>query len=174
MKNNNITTVYKERLRLALSYQKNGDIKQAEAIYRMLITNEEAQEIVYSQLALICAKSNRIKEAKKLASKALDCNPASIESSLLLGDIFRSERNYSSAVTHYRVALQKNPNIAIAQYNLSISLSALGLLDESIASCRLAIKLNPDLLQAKFHLGQVFMAQNNNEKAKTVFENLIN
>jgi tetratricopeptide (TPR) repeat protein len=176
-KNNNnslsVSAVQIENFQRAVAFQKSGDMHSAETIYRALIKEQVVQETIYSQLALICAQTNRLGEAKALSLTALDLNPISANSLLLLGDIFRVERNFSSAVQYYQLALIQTPNNAIAHYNLSISFNELGLLDKSLKSCHLAIALNSSLIQAKHHLAQVLMNQNNHKEAKIVLKGLL-
>ena len=174
-KNNSlsVSAVQIANFQRAIAYQKNGDIHRAETIYRTLISEQLVQESIYTQLALICAQTSRIDEAKSLSLKSLSLNPTSANSLLLLGDIFRVERDFLSAVKHYQLALIQMPNNAIAQYNLSISFNELGLLDKSLKSCQLAIALNPNLIQAKYHLAQVLMNQNNYKDAKAVLKGIL-
>ncbi|MFQ3195132.1 MAG: Tfp pilus assembly protein PilF [Colwellia sp.] len=177
-KNNNsntpiISKTHIESLRLASTLHKNGKIQQAEKIYRSLVSAYIAQETIYSQLALICAQTNRMNEAKALSFKALDINSNLVDSLLLLGDIFRIERNFPLSVQNYKLALEQVPNHATAHYNLSISFASLGLINESLASCRLAISINPKLSHAKYHLGQTLLMQNNHKEAKLVFTEII-
>lgn len=162
----------KKHLNLALKLQRDGQYNQAEAIYRSFIAKNMLNETVFSQLALICAQTNRIDEAKILSLKTLEMFPDSVTSLLMMGDIYRVERNFTHAVEHYQAALRVSSNNAIAQYYLSICFAELGLLDKSIMSCKSAIKIDPKLTEAVFHLGQVLIQQNNLVDSKAIYQKL--
>ncbi len=62
-----------------------GNIQIAESEYRKLVATQIRLPQVYSQLALICAKTNRIDEAKQHWTFALELSPTFTDALLGLG-----------------------------------------------------------------------------------------
>ena len=93
-----ITNHQKECLIRAEKAQANRDWRAAEFEYRKLVADKIKLPQVYSQLALICAMSNRINEARELWNFALKLSPNFIGALMGLGDICKYERNFSKAV----------------------------------------------------------------------------
>ena len=147
-----------------------GNIALAESEYRKLIASDIKIPQVYTQLAVICAKSNRIDEAKNLWMFALKLSPNFPEALLGLGDICKFERNFKQAITFYQQALSATPNIAIGHLNLSFCYLQLGKLDESEQSCLNALTVMPSFPQAEDHLGQIYIAKDELAKAVALFE----
>ena len=148
-----------------------GNLNIAESEYRKLIATQIKLPQVYTQLALICAKTNRINEAKGLWMFALKLSPDFPDALLGLGDICKFERDFKKAISYYQQAISSNPKIAPAHLNLSFSFLQLGMLDESEQSCLKALKLLPNYIQAQDHLGQIYIAKGNLDKAQALYEN---
>jgi tetratricopeptide (TPR) repeat protein len=147
-----------------------GNIQIAESEYRKLVATQIRLPQVYSQLALICAKTNRIDEAKQHWTFALELSPTFTDALLGLGDLCKFERNFIKAISYYQQALTSNPKIAPAHLNLSFSFLQIGMLDESEQSCLKALSLLPNYIQAQDHLGQIYMAKGRLDQAKAVYE----
>ena len=59
----------------ALSLINQGELEEAEKIYRQLISKGTNNHIVYANLAVLCGKRNNQKERVSLLNKALELNP---------------------------------------------------------------------------------------------------
>lgn len=178
MNNNNaasimITSQQHECIIRAEKAQASRNFKQAELEYRKLIAQNIQLPSVYSQLALICAMSNRINEAEKLWSFTLKLAPNFIGALTGLGDICQFERNFTKAISYYQKAIVENPKFSMGYLSLSMSLMQLRKLDESEQACRKAIELESGLLQAKDYLGQILVTKGKLSEAQVIFEQLI-
>ena len=72
---------------------------------------------------------------------------------------------YGEAVSHYRRALEIDPDFAAAHGDLGAALQGLGRLDAAIESYEAALALAPDHAKAHYSLGNALQAQNRNEAA---------
>ena len=165
-----ISTEQKNSLLKAEKAISAGNLNEAESEYRKLIASKIKLPQVYSQLALICAQSNRISEAKSLWTFTLELSPNFPGALLGLGDMYKFERNFKNAIAYYQQALVSNANIAPAHLNLSFCYLQIGMLDESEQSCLQALKLVPSYIQAEDHLGQIYMAKGCLNQAKAIYE----
>ncbi|XQW86439.1 tetratricopeptide repeat-containing sulfotransferase family protein [Thalassotalea piscium] len=169
----NVTEQQKINLTRANEAFVNQDIRTAELAYRKLISENISSSTPYTQLALICARSNRIGEAKTLWTDALALSPGCIDALLGLGDIAKYERNFLQAASYYKKVIVENPNHALAYLSLSYCLQQAGKLDDSEKACRQAISIAPHYSQAKEFLGQVLIAKGEYSKAKEWLNQLI-
>lgn len=74
----------------------------------------------WANLALAQLKTNDIPQAKQSAANALQLEPQSATLENLLGLIDVEDGAYKTAEKHYSRALELNPNLANAHYNLAL------------------------------------------------------
>lgn len=74
----------------------------------------------WANLALAQLKTNDISQAKQSAANALQLEPQSATLENLLGLIDVEDGAYKTAEKHYSRALELNPNMANAHYNLAL------------------------------------------------------
>lgn len=166
-----ITPEQKNSLLIAEKATSVGNINLAESELRKLVSSQIKLPQVYTQLALICAQTNRIIEAKSLWEFVLELSPNYPDALLGLGDVCKFERNFKKAITYYQQAIASNAKIAPAHLNLSFCYLQIGMLDDSEQSCLKALNLLPQYIQAQDHLGQIYIAQGNLDQAKALYEN---
>ncbi|MDO6445720.1 sulfotransferase [Colwellia sp. 1_MG-2023] len=169
-KQQTITPQQRDCLQRAEKAVSAGNIPLAESEYRKLIASHIQIPQVYSQLAVICAQSNRIDEAKKLWMFALQLSPNFPDALIALGDVCKFERNFKQAIVYYLQALSAKPKLAIGHLNLSFCYLQIGKLEESEQSCLNALAIIPNFSQAEDHLGQIYIVKNELGKAQALFE----
>ncbi|GAA6205480.1 MULTISPECIES: sulfotransferase [Thalassotalea] len=163
-----ITPQQREGLQKAEKAISTGNLSLAEIEFRKLVESHIQLPQVYSQLALICAKTNRIEEAKSLWTFSLKIVPNFPDALLGLGDICKFERNFKQAIHYYQQVLNVNPKISLGHLNLSYCYLQIGKLDESEQSCLKALTITPNFLQGEEHLGQIYIAKGELDKAKAL------
>ncbi|GHE98319.1 tetratricopeptide repeat-containing sulfotransferase family protein [Thalassotalea profundi] len=164
-----------EKQQLLLAEQAFGqrDLQKAESIYRSLIKENISLPEPYSQLALICAMTNRIDEARSLWSYVLEIHPQFIGALLGLGDICKFEKNYTNAINYYQKVTLLNKKHALSFLNISYCLKQLGKFSESETACKKAITISPNYKQAKEFLGELLVIKGDFEQANKVLNQLI-
>jgi Flp pilus assembly protein TadD len=69
------------------------------------------------------------------------------------------------SISHYRIALELDPTLLPAHYNLGYALQRKGQLDEAISHYRIALELDPTLLPAHYNLGYVLQQKGQLDEA---------
>ncbi|GAA5133478.1 tetratricopeptide repeat-containing sulfotransferase family protein [Thalassotalea piscium] len=149
------------------------DFQTAESLYRQLIQENVQVPKIYTQLAMLCAMSNRIAEAKSLWTYALTIAPAFVDALLGLGDICKYEKNFIKAADYYKKVIAGNPQHALAYLNLSYCYKQIGKLNDSITACEKALAIAPNYIQAKEFLGQVLITKGDLTQAKQVLNSVL-
>jgi tetratricopeptide (TPR) repeat protein len=91
-------TYVKARYNMGVTYDKLGQLKYAEFVYRILIRDHPDFALAYDSLAVTLSKSGRAREALPFHQKAINLNPNdpsfyynSAVSFLILGDLKNAE-----------------------------------------------------------------------------------
>jgi tetratricopeptide (TPR) repeat protein len=71
------------------------------------------------------------------------------------GNRYRSQKQYDKAVDSYKLAIEQNPSLFAAYYNLGTTYAAMGRMSDALAPIRTAVKLAPDNANAHDALGRV-------------------
>jgi predicted O-linked N-acetylglucosamine transferase (SPINDLY family) len=138
-----------------------GKLREAEAIYKELISEGTNNPITYGNLAKICGMQSRFDELKELIKKALELNPSYPEAHNYLGNSLRQQGDIGGAIKAYNNAIQLNPNYAKAHNNLGIALMQQGDPTAAIDSFFTVIQLKHNLPEAHNDLGIALMQQGN-------------
>jgi len=165
---NTLSLAMKTKLTHATKVYQSGDLTKAEQLFKALLQEGVPHPLIHSTLASILARTERLKDATQVAIIGLKSFPAAFDLLVLLGNLYRIERNFPESVSYYKKALVITPNADLVHFNLSLSLAPLGLFDESEHYCKTAISINPSLTQAKIHLSSLLLQQNKLEEAKSV------
>jgi Flp pilus assembly protein TadD len=147
----------KERQAVALINQ--GNLQEAETVYRELIAAGTSNHIVYSNLAAICGIQGRFDELINLIRKALELDPNNSEAHNNLGVALKKQGDLAAAIACYDKALELNPNYTEAHNNLGNALREQGDLAAAIASCNKALELKPNYPEAHNTLGMALQEQ---------------
>jgi protein O-GlcNAc transferase len=115
-------------------------------------------------------QDGNIQEAKQICEKILIKIPKDFNALHLLGIIYCGIGNYESATKYIGEALQHNPNIADAHFNLGAALKKQGQYHKAITCYQRALQLNPYFPEAYCNLGVIFLEQGHYEEAMIYFE----
>jgi len=159
-------------IQIAKKYQKEGNIYQANQIYRKLINQKNYTYDLLFSYGLFNKEINNFKIAKNLFVLSIKKYPSKINSYILLAEILRKENNVSDAIKALRAAknIEKlNPDI---DYNLSISYKNIKLLKEAILAIDSAIKKRPENQIYKILKADILIESFQDEKAKELLQYL--
>lgn len=109
--------------------------------------------------------------AAKLRAR-LDSGRGGLQLRLTLAEALIAADKREEALEVARETAQLNPNVAVAAYGVGRALAALELLPVAIAELQRALRLDPNMDEARFELGYAWMAAGEAEKALEVFEQL--
>src|SRR5580692_181071 len=112
------------------------------------------------------------KRADELAKRALAIDPQLPEAHVAMARFYGENYNYAEAVREARVAVQEEPDNALAWDMLSWALGYETPAEpaESEKAAREAIRLNPALSYAQYHLGRALYLQGHFPEAMSAFD----
>ena len=110
----------KNKLDLAKNYLSSGNFLEAKKIYSQLINKGiTSYELLFSY-ALLSRNCSEFKFAKELLFRSISKYPAQVGHYILLAEILRLEKDFSSAQKLLFTACKINPRNSNSIYNLSL------------------------------------------------------
>ncbi len=115
-------------------------------------------------------ESGDLDQAESVAAKAFEIKPDSLKGHLLLGDVAMRRGDYAGAEKHY-LAAAKAEKLYIEPLKKLVDLCAeSGELDKKLFYLNRLDALSPLNFERKVAIGEVYLAKDDTEKAKTYFE----
>jgi Flp pilus assembly protein TadD len=154
----------RNELRQAAAQHARGEIAQAEAKYRELLTHAPGNAELLHLIGVAALQQNRKEEAVDLMQQAVQINPKIAEYHNNLGIALDALDRREESVASYREALKLKPVYPEAHNNLAGTLAMVGNLDEAIAEYQIAVEQNPNYAEAWDNLGSTLrLARRNDE-----------
>jgi predicted TPR repeat methyltransferase len=142
-----------EAMAIAVLFQKNGQLGEAERIYREILTVVPDHPDAVHFAGILAHQQGRSDEGIAMIERSLALDPDQADCYSNLGIIFKALGRLDEAVTAYEHAIALNPDHANAYSNLGVLYRAQGKPVESEAAYRTAIRLDPDHIDAYHNLG---------------------
>lgn len=128
----------------AIKYHMDGDLLNAEKIYREAISIGYLDSAIFANLGVICNSFGRVEEAISLYNKAIDVDHSDFSAHYNLGGIYLEIGEFEQALTSTLKSLELNSSFPDALINLGCIYRELGYFDQALASCYEAIELKPE------------------------------
>ena len=157
--------------KLAETLLKNHKLKEAEEVYRRLISLGVANHSSYVNLALICGMAGRFDEILDLLKRALEINSNHANTYNLLGLELHRLNEISQAIAAYEKATELQSNLWSAHFNLGKLHSDQSRYNEAILIFQNVVDNNPDYQEAHLQLGFALMEQRELDVALLSLEN---
>ncbi len=93
---------------------------------------------------------------------------------LYIGNALAFQEDWEDALREYLEAVQTDPQLAEAHYNLGVAFAALGQLDRAISAFKEALEHNPNLYEAHFSLGRCYQRFDDAGRAYIHYSNACN
>lgn len=148
-----------EKLDLALSHHRAGRLREAEQLYRELLSIEPNDADANYLLARILHSTGRLDDAETLARRAIEAVPGEASYQLTLADVLRDRGQLEAAVVTYREAVCLRPDYALAYNNLANVLRSLRKPVEAEDAFRAALRCQPNLPEALNNFGTLLREQ---------------
>jgi Tfp pilus assembly protein PilF len=148
-----------ELLDMAVRSHQNGDLRQAETLYRQVLRVNPHHIQALHNLGVTLKGQGLLAEAALCYREALLLDPANSAAHYNLGNILREQGSWAEAALSYQHALAGNPHHADAHNNLGIVFKNQGQLAEAILCYRQALRLNPQHAEAHNNLGNALEDQ---------------
>jgi len=114
-----------------------------------------------------------VSRAAPHAERAMALDPTLAQAHAATGYLLRFQENLEDALTHFRRAIQINPNYAIVYNGMAIALSRLGHYEESFAMAEMALLLDPLSRPAIANYARGLRDRNRLAEADRVSEKLV-
>nr|WP_236069967.1 tetratricopeptide repeat protein [Prochlorococcus marinus] len=142
-----------------------GDIENAEYLYRQAIEIGFLHEAIFSNLGVICKNSDRQEEAIALYEKAIETRPDHPDAYRNLGNLHKELGNLDQALAATLKSLELKPDNPDAHINLGGIYKELGNLDQALTSTLKSLELKPDNPTAYMNLGRIYQDLGNLDQA---------
>ncbi len=161
-----------KHIQIARKNFKEGNIYQANEIYKKLINQKIHTYELLISYGLFNKAINNLKIAKNLFILSIKKYPSKINAYILLAEIFRKENNVNDALRTLHAAKKIEKLNSELDYNLSISYKTIKLFKEAILSIDSAIKQKPDNQIYKILKADILIDCFQDDKAKELLVNL--
>jgi Tfp pilus assembly protein PilF len=148
-----------DSLALGLHYHRNGELLQAEQIYRQILQTDPTNVDALLYLGAIHMVRGQFADAVVNFQHVLRHRPEFVELHNDLGVIFAQQGKVEEAIASFQQALGLKPDYPEAHNNLGIVLAQQGQLDRALAHYSQALQLRPDYAEAHNNLGIVLARQ---------------
>ena len=142
-----------EAMSIALLFQKNGQLTEAEDVYCKILSVEPDHPDALHFAGVLAHQLGRSGEAIELIERSLELVPDRADCYSNLGIIFKAQGRVDDAAAAYTRAIALDPSHPNAHSNLGVLLRAQGKLAEAEAAYRKAIELDPEHIDAYHNLG---------------------
>lgn len=163
----------KQQQELASTLLQQGKLAEAEAIYRQLISDRQANAICYQQLASIYSTTGRSPACIHLLRQALEIEPSNPDSHVLLGHSYQQNGDNENALAAYGEALRLQADHNPAHLQLGRLLKQLGRFQQAAQHLQSALDGYPDLPADWNRLGICLRAMGELEPAIAAYTNAI-
>jgi predicted O-linked N-acetylglucosamine transferase (SPINDLY family) len=133
---------------LAVARQRDGDLQQAETIYREILQSQPDHPEAYSNLGLVLRQLSRPAEAVAAYQRALEIRPVFFEALVNLGNACQDLGQNDAAISAFEKAIAIRPDSAEAFFNMGNALSRMGRVDAAIDAFKRAIQIRPGFAAA--------------------------
>lgn len=158
-----------QALRVAIRLQEEGELPEAEKIYRQILERDPDHADSYHRLGMIANQIGLNEVAVHLSERALVLDPLLVEAHNNLGNALQELGQQEAAIACYRRALTLCPEFEKAHCNLGNALQRQGRAAEAIASYRQALALRGDYAEAHNNLAFLYMGMGREAEALREF-----
>ena len=137
----------------AIALHQQGQLGQAEALYRKILESFPNNSAVLHLLGVIAHQNGQFKSAIELMDKAIEFNPNDAIYYSNRGISLQELKQFETAVTSYNKAIELKPDYAKAYFNRGNALKELKLFEDAVTSYDKAISLRPDYTEAYSNRG---------------------
>lgn len=156
-------------LQQAMRLHQNGQLMQAEAVYRQLLALRPGDASALHLLGLIAHQNGNQQSAVELMGKALAQNPNVAEWQFNLASAYAALGRPADAESHFRAALGLRADMVEAAFRLGIALYDQGRYPEAAEAYRHALRLRPAYPEACYNLGNALAAAVNPDAAMDAY-----
>ena len=166
-------TLWQEILRSALVQHRQGELAQAEALYRRVLELQPEVAEAHCGLGVIELAQGNNRRAIDSLKRVLRLQPANVAVLLNLAIACESEGLLREAETFLQRTLECEPDSALGHLKLATVLETLGRLDEAQLHAQAATRLSPENPEAYLCLGTILIRRNRLSDAVPFFNHAV-
>ena len=140
-------------LQTALQKHQEGNLDEAESVYREILQREPGNADVLHFLGILLFQKKDYNAALDSIRKSIQINPRNEDAYYNLAGILQDIGELDEAMMYYQKVIEINPDFADAYNSLGAVLQKKDLLDDAIANYRKALEINPNLAMTHLNLG---------------------
>jgi tetratricopeptide (TPR) repeat protein len=159
------TATHAELIQEAAKFQAQGNLQDAERLYRAALELDPNHFATLYFLGLSYAQQGRGEAAVALLHRAVAQNPQIAEVHNNLGVTLQALRRYDEALECYKAALLIAPRYAMAHNNLGTTLAALQRDEEALAHLQQALGIEPGNVEVLCNLGKQYFVLGRHREA---------
>ncbi|MDX1480826.1 MAG: sulfotransferase [Woeseiaceae bacterium] len=133
-----------DRIRTAMQFEQNGDLKSAESIYRELLTKDPDNVDAARLLAGIAVHNKRYRDAEVFLKKAVSVAPDYTRAWVDLASVQRELEQFDDAIASAREVLRLAPDNAESHVVYASAVGAAGDHEEAVRAYARALEISPD------------------------------
>jgi len=153
----------------ALSHHQSGDLQQADALYRHILSLNPDHVLTLLMLGVLAHQISRNEAAIQLLTRAIQLAPTNPDTHNNLAVALAATGEFDKAIASYYASLSLRPDDPRTLNNLATALRDAGRLPESIAFYSRAISFNPDFAEAHDNLALAYQQLGDLPKALAHF-----
>jgi len=138
---------------------KQGRFEEAEQALKQILASDETNAFTLANLAATQMEQGRDAEAEVNLRKALVSSPIDPFTLATMGILQFRQEQYDEALDYLGLAAKYDPNNAVVQNYLGMTLSEKGMRGPAETALRRAIQLNSNFADAHFNLALVYILQ---------------
>jgi len=148
-----------------------GRLLEAERIYRVLAAPGPHRGIALESLADLYVHQQRLDEAHSVLSALTEEDPDNLHYCTLLANFFDSVGQTQAAIDEYLRLLQRQPDCAVAHFNLALLYKNEQYFSEAMAAYENAVRLGIDQVEEVYsNMGTLYSEMQDAEKAREMYE----
>ncbi|MBV8782358.1 MAG: glycosyltransferase family protein, partial [Phycisphaerae bacterium] len=159
-----------QALHLAMQHHHAGRLKEAETIYRQVLTADPNHADALHLLGVIAHQCNHHAPAVELIQKSLAVHPNNAGAQNNLGEAYRSLGQNDEAIAAYKRSLEIDPRSTEALGNLGLVYFNVGRVDEAIEQYHKALAINPKMAQTLSNLGNAMLHKKELDRAMAAYD----
>ncbi len=143
----------------AVEHQQAGRLREAETLYRRILTDQPDHADSLHNLGLIAQHSGRSQDAAELIRKAIARKPNFPNGYFNLGNILVLLGRVDDAIAAYQQAIVLKPHLAEAHNYLGMAFLKKGEPEQAIDAFRRATSIDPEYKQAQNNLSSALLSR---------------
>ncbi|NOT11204.1 MAG: tetratricopeptide repeat protein [Methylococcaceae bacterium] len=162
-----------DRLTLAIGLHQQGQLDEAEKIYRSVLKKQPSNPDALHFLGVLLHQNGQSADAISCINRALRINPQYLDARMNLGNIYKETGDMQKAADIFRMVIALTPDHANAYNNLGVVLRNRNELEESVQVLQKALELAPDNPDVLHNLGNSYQDQDEISKAADAYQRSI-